>query len=159
MNKRLKTTLAGLLALGIGNYATIANADENASLPEKAVKYRQGAYFVIAWNFGAIGAMVKGEMPFDAKVLAEKADRVNVMTKMLIEGFEVKGSEKGYHTEAKPSVWKDWEKFKEGQTKFQEATAKLAEVAKTAASAEDVKAQFQDTAKLCKDCHENFKED
>jgi cytochrome c556 len=134
-------------------------AEEGPSLPEKAVKYRQGAYFVIAWNFGAIGAMVKGEMPFDAKVLAEKAERVNMMTKMLIEGFEVKGSEKGHHTEAKPAVWKDWEKFKEGQTKFQEATAKLAEVAKTAASAEDVKVQFQEVAKMCKDCHENFKED
>lgn len=156
MNKLLKVSIASLLALGISG--TVAMAKE-PPLAEKAVKYRQGAYFVIAWNFGGIGAMVKGEMPFDAKVLAEKADRVNTMTKMLLEGFDVKGSEKVRGTEAKPEVWKDWEKFKEGQMKFQEEAAKLAEVAKTATKAEDVKAQFGTVGKLCKDCHEKFKED
>ena len=156
MNKLLKVSITSLLALGISG--TVAMAKE-PTLAEKAVKYRQGAYFVIAWNFGNIGAMIKGDKPFDAKELADRADKMQMMTKMLMEGFEVKGSEKGHHTEAKPEVWKDWEKFKEGQMKFQEEATKLAEVAKTATKAGDVKAQFDTVGKLCKDCHEKFKED
>lgn len=156
MNKLLKVSIASLLALGISG--TVAMAKE-PPLAEKAVKYRQGAYFVIAWNFGNIGAMVKGEKPFDAKELADRADKVQMMSKMLLEGFEVKGSEKGHRTEAKPEIWKEWDKFKSGIEKFQEEAAKLADVAKTATKAEDVKAQFGTVGKLCKDCHETFKED
>ena len=35
--------------------------------PEDAIKYRQGALFVMGQHFGRIGAMANGRVPFDAK--------------------------------------------------------------------------------------------
>jgi cytochrome c556 len=52
-----------------------------------------------------------------------------------------------------------WPNFKAGMTKFEEESAKLAEAAKSAKAVDEVKAQFLETAKTCKGCHENFKED
>lgn len=156
MNKLLKISIVGSLVLGFSSTVT---AGKEPSLAEKAVEYRQGGFQVMAWNFGAMGAMVKGETPFDAKVFADKADKVSFSSKLMMEGFEVKGSEKGHHTEAKPAVWKEWDKFKEVMDKLQEQTAKLAEIAKTATTVEEVKAQFAETGKVCKNCHEDYKQD
>ncbi|GEM_PF-38797 len=153
MKMLYKLSLAGLFALNMGN----ALASE--SLVDKAIEYRKGAFAVMAWNFGTLAAMVKGEQAFDAQAFAEKAGRVALIANLpIVEGFEVEGSDKG-KTEAKPEIWKDFDKFKSGLGKLQEEADKLAEVAKTAKTVDEVKDQFAATGKVCKGCHEEFKED
>jgi len=156
MHKLIKASMVTCLALGLNT--TILAKEKEGSLQEHAIQYRQGAYHVIAWNFGAMGEMVKGKMPFDAKIFAEKAARVEMMSHFPLEGFLIEGSDKG-KTEAKAKIWQEMEKFKEGMKKFEEDSAKLAEVAKTATKVEDVKAAFEATAKACKGCHEKYKEE
>ncbi len=36
---------------------------------ERIIKYRQSALYLLGWNIGPVGAMVKGEIPFDAKAV------------------------------------------------------------------------------------------
>ncbi len=153
MVNQLKIGLMGtLLSIGIN---TIADAAENKTTD--AIEYRQAAFEVLAWNFGPMGAMVKGKIPFDAKTFVERAANVAFLSKMPIEGF-IPGSEQG-ETDAKPIIWQEWDDFKAKMGQLQEQSAKLAEVAKTATKIEEVANQFGETAKVCKGCHEKYRED
>ena len=122
--------------------------------PEDAIKYRQGVYRVISWNFGPMAAMVKGDRPYDAAAFARNAEIVAYMSKLPLEGF-VPGSENG-ETKAKPEIWLDMDDFKAKLEKMQGEAAKLAEVAK-GSDFNAVKAQFGETGNACKACHDKYR--
>ena len=62
--------------------------------PEDVIKYRQGAYKVMGWNFGPMAAMVKGEKPYNKEDFARRADIVAYVGKLTMEGF-TPGTDKG----------------------------------------------------------------
>jgi cytochrome c556 len=153
-NKLITIGLIGAtLSMGI-NTMTFAK-EENSAVD--AIEYRQAAFEVLVWNFAPMGAMVKGKIPFDAKTFAERAANVAFLSKMPLEGF-IPGSDKG-ETEAKPEIWQNWDDFKAKMDNLQKETAKLAEVAKTATKVEEVAEQFGETGKVCKGCHDKYRED
>jgi cytochrome c556 len=151
MLKLVKIMVIGSLLAGVG----AAPADEVK--PEDAVKYRQSVYTVIKWNFAPMGAMMKGEKPYDKDAFARHAERVAALAPMLLEGYP-KGSDMVSETNAKPEIWEQWDKFKGGMDKLQSESAKLAEVAKTGDMAK-IKPQFGETAKICKACHDDFRQE
>ncbi len=122
--------------------------------PEDAIKYRKGVYAVIGWNFRPMAAMVKGEMPYDAAAFARNAEIIAFMSKLPLEGF-LPGSESG-DTKAKPEIWLDMDDFKAKLEKMQAEAAKLAEVAK-GGNFDAAKAQFGETGKACKACHDKYR--
>ena len=119
---------------------------------EDAIKYRQGALFVMGQHFGRIGAMANGKVPFDAKAAAEDADIVANMAKLPWEGFGA-GTEGG---KAKPEIWKEQAKFKEHSDKLQAESVKLVAAAKTG-NLDTLKASFGATAGTCKACHDAYR--
>ena len=125
-----------------------------AQKPEDAIKYRQGVYRTIGWNFGPMAAMAKGERPYDAAAFARHAEIVAFMSKLPLEGF-VPGSDTG-ETKAKPEIWLDMDDFKAKLEKMQAEAAKLAEVAK-AGDLNTSKAQLGETGKACKACHDKYR--
>lgn len=149
MNRYASTVLAAVLGFTF-------SASAFAVKPEDAIKYRQGVMTAQGWNFGAMGAMMKGEKPYDKAEFAKRAENLAALSKMALEGFTVEGSDKG-KTKAKPEIWKNMAKFKGGTEKLASETAKLAEVAQGGDMAA-IKAQFNETAKVCKGCHDNFRE-
>ncbi len=149
MKASVNVILASLLVVA---FSSNVSADEVK--PEDAIKYRKSVMTVISWQFKPLGAMVKGERPFDKDVFIKNAAYLEVLSKMPLEGF-VAGSDKG-ETKAKPEIWAEMEKFKGGMEKLQAETAKLAQVAKTG-DMNQIKAQFGETGKTCKACHDNFK--
>ena len=146
--KRSVIIAAGLIA---GIAAAIAHAETKE---EKAIEYRQGVMTAIGWNFGPIGGMMKGDLPFDKNVVARNAEFIAVLSKMAPDGF-IPGSDTG-KTKAKPEVFTEMAKFKGGMEKFQTEATKLAEVAKTG-NMDQIKPQFGEVAKTCKACHDNFR--
>ena len=124
---------------------------------ERAVGYRQGVFHAIAWNFGPMAGMVKGEMPFDAKDFALRAERVAFLSTLPLEGF-IPDSRVG-KTDAKQEIWDNMDDFKSKMETFQTEAAKLAEAAKTASAVDSLKPQFGKVGQSCKDCHDNYKED
>src|SRR5687768_5537291 len=48
--------------------------------PEDAIKYRQGAFRVMAAHFGALGAMANNRAPFDAQAAARHGDVLAVVS-------------------------------------------------------------------------------
>lgn len=155
MNKRLALVLAG----GILSAGVLATAYAAEGKPEDTVKYRQSVYNVIGWNFKPMGAMVKGEIPFDAAAVARHAQYVEMMSKALPEGFaKGTGPDAVKDTEAKPEIWTKPAEFDSKMKDFQVEAAKLAEVAK-GGDEKTIKAQFGKTAETCKACHKEFRKD
>ena len=62
--------LAVSLAIAAASLAVAVPASAQFAKPEDAVKYRQGALFVMGQHFGRIGAMVNGRVPYDGKAAA-----------------------------------------------------------------------------------------
>src|SRR5579859_886294 len=111
------------LALLLAACCTLCTGAAAQAKPEDAIKYRQGVYRVIGWNFGPMAAMVKGDRPYDAAAFARHAEIVAYMSKLPLEGF-VPGSENG-ETKAKPEIWLDMDDFKAKLEKMQGEAARL----------------------------------
>jgi cytochrome c556 len=122
--------------------------------PEDAIKYRQGVYRVMAWNFGSMAAMAKGEKPYDKDAFARNAANVDFVGRLAYEGF-TPGSDKG-ETKAKPEAWSKPDEFKAKFAKLTEETAKLAAISKTG-SFDEIKKQLGATGAACKSCHDDFR--
>jgi cytochrome c556 len=147
--------LVHTLALATAAVAAAAPASAQFAKAEDAIKYRQGALFVMGQHFGRIGAMVNGRAPYDAAAAAANADVVAAMAKLPWAGF-MDGSDKGAPTKAKEDIWLEPAKFKGHADKLVAETAKLQAAAKTN-NLDNLKAAFGATANSCKACHDDFR--
>jgi cytochrome c556 len=117
--------------------------------PDAAIKYRKATMTVMGTHFARVGAVAKGEVPFNKDEVAKNAAIVNAMASLPWQAFGP-GTEGG---DALPSVWSDESKFKSAQEKLIAATASLS-------SAGDLDAVKKATAAVggaCKGCHDDFK--
>jgi cytochrome c556 len=149
MKPSVNVILASMLALVFGGSVS---ADEVK--PEDAIKYRKSIMSVMRWQLKSLSAMEKGERPLDKDMLVKNAAYLEMLSKMSLEGF-VPGSDTG-DTKAKPEIWADMDKFRGGMDKLQTETTKLAQVAKIG-DMDQIRAQFGETEKTCKACHNNFR--
>jgi cytochrome c556 len=143
-----QVVLCALVAGGIGSVLA-------AQKPEDTVAYRQGILRALGWNVGPMGAMVKGEVPFDAQRFAFLAGRTAALAPMALEGFTPDTQDAKSH--ARPALWKNMDDFKARMDKLQEATAALATVAQGGDEA-GIKRQFGETVQVCKGCHDEYRE-
>jgi cytochrome c556 len=102
---------------------------------------------------GRLGAMANGRVAFDAKAAADSAALLESLSKLPWEAF-VAGTDKG-ETRAKPEIWTEQAKFKEGADKLQVETAKLSAAAKTG-NLDSVKTAFGSVGQTCKACHDAY---
>jgi cytochrome c556 len=123
--------------------------------PKDAIEYRQAAFDLIAEHVGQMGAMIRNEKPFDADEFKYRANSVDALSKMPLEGFTFPGADKG-QTKAKPAVFENMDDFKSRLKTFQEQAARLA-VAANSGDIDTIKPAFMDTMKNCKSCHTDYK--
>lgn len=149
--------LAVSLAIACASLALAVPASAQFAKPEDAVKYRQGALFVMGQHFGRIGAMVNGRVPYDAKAATENAEIVAEMAKLPWAGFGP-GTDKVTPSRAKAEIWAEQAKFKEHNEKLVGETGKLLVAARTN-NLDTLKTAFGATANTCKGCHDAFRKD
>ncbi len=145
-----------ILTLAWAGAALSAPALAQFQKPEDAVKYRKAAFAVMGAHFGRIGAMANGRAPFDAKVAADNAALVEIMSKLPWAAFG-DGTGKG-DTRAKPAIWAEQAKFKEGAEAMQAEVVKLSAATKTG-SLDAVKTAFGAASQSCKACHDAYRKD
>lgn len=146
-----------LLAAIIGTSTLLVSGNVAAQAkPEEIIKFRQSVYTVIGWHVRPLGAMVKGQMPYDQAEFLRNAEIVAKMSTVAPHAFPA-GSDTGAKTRAKPEIWSDAAGFKKVMDNFQAEAAKLAEVAKTATSVDQVRGQFGALGKACAACHDNYR--
>lgn len=149
----LKTVLP--LTFAAAALVGAAPASAQFAKPEDAIKYRQGALFVMGQHFSRLGAMANGRAPFDANAAAENADAVLALSKLPWAGFAA-GTDKGAPTKADPAIWAESAKFQAAAQKMQGEVVKLAAAAKTG-NLDSLKAAFGPAAASCKACHDDFR--
>ena len=145
-----------LAAFGLGLVTALTALPAAAQYrnAEAAIKYRQSAMALQGNHMGRLGAMIKGDVPFDAKVAAENIEITAVLNRLQFAAF-VDGSDKG-NTKAKPEIWENMDDFKAKLEKMQQETAKIAEVAQSG-DFNALKAQVGETGKACKACHDKYR--
>lgn len=152
MNRTLRITGALLLGAAVSGPAL---ADEPTP-KEKAVKYRQAAMTLVGSNFKPMGAMIKGEIPYDAEAFARHASDLAAVSSIdILRGFPA--DSEGGKSEAKAEIWFEWDDFSAKMDDMKAEAAKLAEVA-TGGDKAAIKKQFGATGETCKACHKKFKE-
>lgn len=153
MSLPLRKHLLNIVALGAMtlSFASYAHFDDK-EIPQS---YRQSWFAMVAVNFGPMVAMVKGEMPWDERLMAGYSDQLAALTTLdVMRGFK-DGSDKGT-TRAKPEIWQNREDFESKMDDLKSAVEKLQQVANT----NDRKAtaiQVGETGKACKACHDEYK--
>jgi cytochrome c556 len=155
MNRKVMIALATGAALMAGATAAISGEAE-----ERAVKARQALMQVYAFNLGQLGAMVKGEMEYNADLAKASADNLVKATTMNGMAMWPKGSsmdDEGMagKTWAKADIWADGSDVGEKAKALREAAAQMAEVAGNGLDA--VKGAMGGVGGGCKGCHEKFR--
>lgn len=119
---------------------------------EDAIKYRQSAYSVMGTHFGRIGAVVKGEVPYNKDDVAKNAAIVATLSTLPWQAFGA-GTEGG---KAQPAIWTEAAKFKAGSEKMQTAITELNQAAQSG-NLESIKKAFGAVGQTCKACHDDFR--
>lgn len=138
------------LAVAGGIFSTPARAQ--FAKPEDAVKYRQSAMFLMANHVGRLSAMARGDRPFDAAIAQNSARAVETLSRLAWDGF-AKGADS---RRAKPEIWANAAEFTAQQQKLTAETAKLAAAA---GSLDTLRPQLGAVGSVCKNCHDNFRND
>lgn len=149
---------AGLSAAACAALLT-ASMTANAVEPEDAIHYRQSALDVMAWHFGPIADMAKGDIDYDADEFARRAQNVSDMAHMPWEGF-VEGTYQndghGVDTDALAKIADNPDDFQQKQQDLIDEAQKLAEVAQDGDFATS-RAQLSKVGKTCKSCHDDYR--
>jgi cytochrome c556 len=153
MNNRIKRpaiVLSTIAALALSPLA-ISHFDDKEPLQS----YRQSFFALVGMNYGPMGAMVKGDAPWNAEKFAGYAEDLAAISTLHAERGFAPGSDKG-KTRAKPEIWENMDDFADKLNNFREAAAAL-NVAAAAGDADTIKAAFGVTGKTCKACHDEYK--
>ena len=143
------------LAAGLVLAAALLPASLSAAMPDDAIEYRQAIMDVFSWNLSSMGAMVKGDTPFDPAAFQGYAiDLATASNLAVLKGFP--DDSVSDDSDAKDEIWLDWADFEAKYMTLKEAAAKLSEVSAGGDEAA-MREQFKETAAACKACHKAFK--
>lgn len=151
-----RRNLLGLTsALILAGVATWAQAEDPFA---DIVETRHGLMMQMAADVGKMGAMIKGETPYDATVAAKAAANVAAVASVIsLEQFPA-GSETGKSPDsfAKPELWANQADF---LAKLSDLTA-AAEALKTSAgtNADAMKSGVTALGKACAACHSAYRQ-
>jgi cytochrome c556 len=120
---------------------------------EAFVQYRQKVMSANGASMGAINDILKNKLPYQGHIATHAQDIQRIST-LIAEAFKKEVT--AGKTDAKPEIWKDWEKFAAAAKAMGEESGKLAEVAR-AGNMEAIGAQVKKLGDACGDCHKPFR--
>jgi cytochrome c556 len=147
----------GLAALLVTPWlGTAVQAAEGETANSRAIEFREAVMTLFSWNLKPMGAMMKGDMPYDAVEFQGYAkDLAQAAGLDLLGGFP-EGSEQG-ETAARMDIWMNWDDFKAKLEELRVNSKALAEVAMSG-DAEKIKPAFGAVGGACKGCHDAYKD-
>ena len=149
---RTKLMVAAISAVALGGVALEALAQAK---PDVLVKQRQAVMTLQGKYLGPIGGMLKGNIPYNADVVAVNATFLENLARMPWDGFDP--STKGEKSKTKAEAFTDTAKFRAAADTLEAETAKLGAAARAKNEA-GVRASFGGVAKACGACHDAYRE-
>ncbi len=147
---------AALFLVGLAAGAPAWSAEEN---PEHVVRYRQMVLGSMGRHMGAISMVAKGEIPRTGDVVFH-AIAMHESAKVLKDLFPASThpSKVKRESEALPTIWDKPDDFTAALERYEGATVKLIEAAKTADLAK-IQEAFEAVGGSCGNCHDTFRVD
>jgi len=152
------------IAVALVAFGLIGSVAAQQLKPEDMIKFRQAGYKTMAWNMGKIKAQTDGPADkFDKALVANAAKAISGVANSGMGALFAPGTENNIgelKTRVKPEFFdpKNKEELTKVAKEFNLAANKLAEVAAGGDQAA-IKAQFGDTGKACKACHDKFRQE
>lgn len=144
---RLKSTVVIGAVLGCLSFSSAFAQEE----PQSA---RQAQMKVVGQSMKELGAIAKGEKPYDAAAVKAALEGVSTSMKAFPDQFPA-GTETGMETEAAPAIWEKTDDFRAKSDKLAaEADTLLASVPADQAG---VGAAMKALGATCGDCHETYR--
>lgn len=140
---------------------TTAVAEDEADSQKEAraaLKFRQSLFQLIRSNMGALGAMAKGNAPFDAAVMQKNGMRIEQLSLMIEDYMATDTRNFKLDTGALDKIWEQPEEFSEKIISLTSAARNLQAVAK-AGDESEFRAAIGAVGRSCKGCHDDFKAD
>lgn len=148
--------LPAVLALALGAGAALA---EEADGPFKMqIEARKGIMNYMALNAGTLGAMAKGEVPYDPAAAKAAADALAAAAHLDMSLLWPKGSDNAAHqgTEALPAIWAEGSDVGAKIDGLKQASEKMQAAAGT--DVEALKTAMGDLGGACTACHKAFRQ-
>lgn len=148
----------GYGALAVGVVATTLALPALADSIDDAIKARQGYYQVVSHNAGALFAMAKGSVDYNAETAATHAKNLEALSNMNTASMWVPGSSKEDRkgkTRALQVIWSTYPAIGEKGKAFKDASANLAMSA--GEGLDQLRANIGALGASCKGCHETYR--
>ena len=124
------------------------------SAQEEPQVVRQNQMKAIGQSMGALGAIAKGEKPYDAAVVQTALETISTNARAFPNQFPA-GSESGSETEAAPAIWQNMADFTAKSEKLAAEADRL--LASVPADRAGVGAAMKALGATCGDCHETYR--
>ena len=147
--------LSCMLAAPASLTAAEASSEKQA---RTALKFRQSLFQLIRSNMGALGAMAKGQKPFDAAIMEKNGMRLEQLSLMIEDYMALDTRKYDIETEALDKIWEDKEAFAKKVEALTSAASKLQLAAKSGDES-TFRPAIGAVGKTCKGCHDDFKAD
>ncbi|MGH6824830.1 c-type cytochrome [Methyloceanibacter sp.] len=164
MQKLMMLMVCACVSVAICSAAAVSAEDEDLVA---AVKERRDLMKKTVQPAATLGGdMIKGKKPYDATEAAKAMNAISGVPDKYVTLFP-KGTEHGGvadsqiaeeddRSQAKPEIWEDFADFKKIAMKLKDASAKAAGAAEQGKGT--FTAAFNDMTKVCKECHESYRE-
>jgi cytochrome c556 len=155
--KKLISVIAVSCMLVVPASLTAAEASSEKQA-RTALKFRQSVFQLIRSNMGDIGAMAKGQKPFDAAVMEKNGMRLEQLSLMIADYTALDTRKFDIETEALDKIWDEEAEFAKKIEALTSAAQNLQAVAK-AGDESKFRAAIGGVGKTCKGCHDDYKAD
>jgi cytochrome c556 len=142
----------------LSTFSVFAEPAKSAKQAKDLTEYRQAILKLVKSNVGALGAMNKGAIPFDAQTMQTNSLRIGQLSLMLEDYFATDTSGFDVDTAALDKIWGNQADFKDKISALTAAANNLNQVAKSGDTTQ-FKPAIGQVFKSCKGCHDNYKED
>ena len=125
-----------------------------AATDEAVIEYRQKILAATGGHFGAVQGILKHKLPHGTERIAEHARLLQGSIAMIASAFKQETPD--IKTDAKPTIWKEWDTFETKISKLQAEAEKLEKIAATG-TPQEINFQFLKVALSCKSCHDDYR--
>jgi cytochrome c556 len=148
--------LTALSSLSIPLLANAQDVAKSSRQAGNAVTFRQSIFQLIRSNIGPLGAMAKGQMPYDVETMETNAERMMQLAAMLPDYMELDTSNFELKTSASEKIWANLDDFNEKANDLYLAAKALKSVAQTKDESQ-YRAAIGKVGGTCKACHDSYK--
>ncbi len=154
-----KTLLVTLATVALGTTTLVTFAQEEFPF-QNQIEARQALMNVYRFNLGMLGAMAKGEMPYDASMASDAANNLFAAASMRNGAMWPAGSDMSAPglanmTAAKPDIWGENSGVGEKSQAFRAAAEAMSATAGDGLDA--LRSNMGALGDGCKGCHEPFR--